>query len=127
MKKPEVAACEGLFAAARAQTDEIRHVERLLTDAAARGGPGVGAARPFLSAAVRRLQAHHADVGAAIAELGRAVAQVPDGDGDGDGADAGERRGRRAAADRKKLNLLKCVWVGVAPVRCLRSRGTASR
>ena len=99
MKKPEVAACEGLFQAARAQTDEIRHVERLLTDAEARTGPGVGAARPFLSAAVRRLQAHHADVGAAIAELGRAVAQVPDGDGAGDGA--GERRGRRAAAAKK--------------------------
>ena len=101
MKKPEVAACENLFQAARDQTDEIRHVERLLADAAARGGPGVGAARPFLVAAVRRLDRLSADVGAAIAELGRAVAQVPDGDGDG----AGERRGRRAAAaDRKKLH-----------------------
>ena len=93
-----------MFAAARAQTDEIRHVERLLADAEARGGPGVGTARPFLVAAVRRLGRLSADVGAAIAELGRAVAQVPAGDGDGDGADAGERRGRRAAADRKKLH-----------------------
>ena len=76
-------------------------MERLLTDAEARGGPGVGAARPFLVAAVRRLDRLSADVGAAIAELGRAVAQVPDGDGDGDGADAGERRGRRAAAAKK--------------------------
>ena len=102
MKKPEVAACENLFQAARAQTDEIRHVERLLADAEARGGPGVGAARPFLVAAVRRLDRLSADMGAAIAELGRAVAQaqVPAGDGDG----AGERRGRRAAADRKKLH-----------------------
>lgn len=45
MKKPAVSACEGLFQAARAQTDEIRHVERLLNDAEARGGPGVGAAK----------------------------------------------------------------------------------
>ena len=75
-------------------------MERLLNDAEARGGPGVGAARPFLVAAVRQLDRLSADVGAAIAELGRAVAQVPDGAGDG----AGERRGRRAAADRKKLH-----------------------
>lgn len=94
MKKPVVAACEGLFSSARTQTDEIRHVERLLTDAEARGGPGVGAARPFLVAAVRRLDRLSADMGAAIAELGRAVAQIAD-------ADVGERRGRRAPADKK--------------------------
>ena len=45
------------------------------------------------------------------------------------------KKGRRVVDRRKAMreyqqhlrNLLKWMWVGAAPVRCLRSRGTASR